>query len=362
MSSYKFSFFLFIFAVSGCASTHKVIYNPEFKQHKKAETFNNIYKSVWSKTKYDEVNYLKKNEIEKKEYSWGHGASSPGAYGLSMTKGYDPSKAVVPLNWKLIKNKEKQIKVTWLSHATFLITMGDIHLVTDPVLYDLPFAWLFDRLKRATPPLVTPQQLNFADGIVISHNHYDHLDWETLNEFDPNKTTFMVPLRTEQDFPNSYPKVVGMDWYTNHKIKDVTVHFVPVQHWTKRSPWDRNKQLWGGWIIEYQGKKVFFAGDTGYSQIFKDIKKRYGAIDVCLIPIVAYRPYRYRRSHLSPEMALDAGNDLACKQFIPWGHGTFTLGYEHVNENVRRLKHAAKDKKPSYPIHVLKMGETFITK
>jgi L-ascorbate metabolism protein UlaG (beta-lactamase superfamily) len=100
----------------------------------------------------------------------------------------------------------------------------------------------------------------------------------------------------------------------------------------------------------------YFAGDTGYSDVFKEIHEQYGDMDVCLMPISAYF---FRPVHLAPEDALQAAEDLGCRSFIPWGYGTFILGHEHVHEPLRRLQEAQKRMKPSFPIHVLKMGQSW---
>ena len=355
-----FTFILICFFAFSCSSQdHKIVLNPEFPKHVHAKKFKNIYESKWSITKYDKIDFLKPDERKKRDYRfWSHGEDSPGVEGIDMTHGYDSKSLISSIDWKIIKNDDIPIRITWIGHASFLISFNKTHILTDPMLHNLPMSWLFDRLERAAPPVMNEKDLDFVSLITISHNHYDHLNWETLSNFNREKVKYLVPLRTEQNFSSSYKFVAGMDWYTNLNHQGVKVHFVPVQHWTKRTPWDRNEELWGGWIFEKNGVKIFFAGDTGYSKIFTDIRKRYGDMDVCLMPITAFRPYRYRRAHLSPEMAIDAAKDMNCKVFIPWGYGTFTLGHEHVHENLRRLRKAYDDYRPSFPIKELKMGET----
>ena len=111
--------------------------------------------------------------------------------------------------------------------------------------------------------------------VAISHNHYDHLNWNTIDQL-PVDTHFYVPLGLEDNFPPRYSKVTGMDWYTKDTVEDLSIYFVPATHWSGRSMHGPNRTLWGGWLFEWNGYRVYFAGDTGYSDVFKDIKAQLG--------------------------------------------------------------------------------------
>jgi L-ascorbate metabolism protein UlaG (beta-lactamase superfamily) len=212
-----------------------------------------------------------------------------------------------------------------------------------------------DTFKRVSPPVITPSQLDFADTVAISHNHYDHLSFNTLDALKRD-VRYLVPLGNERYFSSEYKNVIPMDWYTSQKAGDVRVSFVPATHFAGRGLFDQRESLWGGYIFKSNGRSIYFAGDTGYSDVFKEIQEYYGDMDVCLMPISAYF---FRAVHLAPEDALQAAEDLGCGAFIPWGYGTFILGHEHVLEPLRRLEEAQNRMQPSFTIHVLRMGQSW---
>jgi L-ascorbate metabolism protein UlaG (beta-lactamase superfamily) len=148
-----------------------------------------------------------------------------------------------------------------------------------------------------------------------------------------------------------------MDWYTRDRLGDLTITFLPANHRSGRSMHVKNQNLWGGWLFEWKGYRIYFAGDTGYSDLFKDIRRRYGEMDVCMMPITAWFQ---RHWHFAPEDAVMAAQDLGCKTFIPWGWGTWILGFEHMLEPPRRLQYAWDQMRPeNMELRMLKMGETY---
>ena len=139
-----------------------------------------------------------------------------------------------------------------------------------------------DTFKRVSPSVVTPSQLDFVDAVVISHNHYDHLSFNTLDALGQD-IQYIVPLGDERYFSSDYKHLIPMDWYTSRKIADVEVIFVPANHYAGRGLFDHRESLWGGYIFRINGKSVYFAGDTGYSDLFKDIHEKYGDMDVSVL-------------------------------------------------------------------------------
>lgn len=254
--------------------------------------------------------------------------------------------------------------ITWLGHASFLIQDSNgLSFLTDPVFGEFDGvvghvgAFLFNELKRLGPSPIKASSLDFVDAVLLSHDHYDHYSTSTLEQI-PSEYGLYVPIGMEKEVSISEKKVVAMDWYTQSSMQNSTIHFLPAHHYSNRSIFDQNESLWGGWLIESQGKKIYFAGDTGYSPIFKDINEKYGEIDVCLMPIVSYGKH-YRSVHLAPEDAVQAALDLKCKVFVPWGYGVWQLGFEHVNEPLRRLKLALKLVNPDFKVRILNIGESF---
>jgi L-ascorbate metabolism protein UlaG (beta-lactamase superfamily) len=354
-----------VVSLAGCHS-RPAIQNPDLNHYHYGK-FVNLHKPRYGygyhQSELDDLEYLKPDEIERKHYTFIH-AREP-AKQIDRTKNYDPSARQTQPDMPSLERPGSNIRITWLGHACFLIQFPDgTNILTDPVLGEMDGAAGFtanvlevDTFKRVSPAVVSPSQLDFVNTVVISHNHYDHLSFNTLAELDGD-VRYIVPLGDERYFSSDYKTVIPMDWYTTRNIGDVEVNFVPATHYAGRGLFDHRESLWGGYVFKSNGKSIYFAGDTGYSDVFREIHERHGDMDVCLMPISAYF---FRAVHLAPEDAMQAAEDIGCRNFIPWGYGTFILGHEHVHEPLRRLEEAQKRRQPSFPIHVLKMGETWAT-
>jgi L-ascorbate metabolism protein UlaG (beta-lactamase superfamily) len=272
----------------------------------------------------------------------------------------------------LLQNPTHDVQITWLRHATFLIQLGGKYqILVDPVLAQVDgmtgslmkfvdFAELHAEPPMAVQELPLAAKLQEGHGetkniVAISHDHYDHLNYNTLTEL-PANTHYYVPLGLEKEFPRRYSDVTGMDWYTKDTLGDLTIYFLPANHRSGRSMYERNQTLWGGWLFEWENFRVYFAGDTGYSAMFKDMQQRYGDFDICLMPTTAWFQ---RHWHFTPEDAVQAAKDLGCKTLIPWGWGTWVMSFEHILEPPRRLKYAFDKMQPeNIELRILKMGET----
>jgi len=344
--------------LSGCQSNITRIDNPKYK--KSDAKYHNIYPSEFQgkgpHNRYDKMDFLKPEEKRAAEKSFISFAYS----GIDKTHGYSYDSL---LHTDIEVSTQNKGHITWLGHASFLIQQnnGDA-LVTDPVFEEFDgFGWLGSKLdyslKRLGKAPVNAKQLAFVNGVMISHNHYDHLNNVSLAGFSEN-TRLYLPLDNADDVDFEQGPVIEMDWYTQTQHNNTTIHFLPANHTSNRGIADHGESLWGSWLLQDGHHSVYFAGDTGYSPIFKDIKAAVGDIDVCLMPIVAY-PGPARKMHLAPEDAVKAAQDLGCKVFVPWGYGTWSLGYEHVNEPLRRLAKAIEDLKPEFMLKTLKIGESF---
>ena len=188
-----------------------------------------------------------------------------------------------------IIEKEKVIKslsdnknndyVFWIGHATFLIKLGDTTIITDPV-FEKNMGPLIFGPKRFVDPAININELPNVNLFLLTHNHYDHLSTRTIQRFPNKKAKVVTALKLGKYFTkNGFTDVNELDWYEETKINDVKITFVPAVHWSKRSLWDTNKTLWGSFLIEYKDKKFFFACDTGYGEIYKELGKKYGPID-----------------------------------------------------------------------------------
>ena len=176
---------------------------------------------------------------------------------------------------ELIGSYAIQPRVTWIGHATALVQYQNISYLTDPHLTQYPFYYEVFVEPRYTQPALSFEQMPKVDFVVISHNHFDSLDHRTVDMFG-DSVTWYVPLGLKAWFLDrgiSAGRVIELDWWDSHRFNDqVEVTMTPAQHWSKRTPWDNNQSLWGGWAVDIAGFKSWFAGDTGYNkQYFKDI-------------------------------------------------------------------------------------------
>jgi len=221
-----------------------------------------------------------------------------------------PADHIIDKN-EVLKNLEKYKNdnyVAWIGHATFLIKLGNTTIITDPFFSKNAGPLIFgpDRYVDAAIELKDLPETNL---FLLTHNHYDHLDYRTIKNFPYKNTKVLAPLKLGKYFTkNGFKDVNEMDWYDEIKINDIKITFMPAVHWSKRTLTDTNKTLWGSFLIEYQGKKIFFACDTGYGNIYKDLGEKYGPVDLTFINIGAYnfKPL-FDKSiyHANPEEALN---------------------------------------------------------
>lgn len=263
-----------------------------------------------------------------------------------------------------LKANRSERAITWVGHATFLLQVGGLNVLTDPHLTERASPFGFVGPKRVVPPLPALKDLPHIDAVVISHNHYDHLDEGTVRHLAAQaggSPQFFVPLGLKAWFAGKgIHDVVELDWWQTAAHEGVTFTFAPVQHWSARSPWDRNKTLWGGWRVEHSGFSFFFCGDTGYSADFADIQRRLGPVDLAAIPIGAYEPRWFMQvMHVNPEEAVKIHRDLGAVQSIAMHWGTFVLTDEPLDEPPHKLAAALRAAEiPHERFRLMKHGET----
>lgn len=242
-----------------------------------------------------------------------------------------------------LKNNDKAATLTWIGHATFLIQIDGINILTDPHFTQRASPVSFAGPKRWVKPGLKLEELPHIDIVVISHNHYDHLDKPTLRDLvaqQPDKPPqFYVPLGVAELFSDmGIASVTEMDWWQQHQQQSVVITALPVQHFSGRSLSDTNETLWAGWLFAVSGQKIFFGGDTGYSKDFLDIYERIGAIDFALLPIGAYEPRWFMQAmHVNPEEAVQIFQDLRTRYAVGMHWGTFKLTDEDMDEPPKRL-------------------------
>ena len=259
-----------------------------------------------------------------------------------------PKDHVVPRE-QVLKNLEKYKNddyIAWIGHATFLIKLGNTTIITDPLFSKNTGPLIFGP-KRYVEPAIRLNEIPKIDLLLLTHNHYDHLDMSTIRNFPYKKAKVIVPLKLSKYFKH-YRDVNELDWYEEMKIDDdLKVTLLPAVHWSKRSLFDDNKTLWGSFLIEYKDKKILFACDTGVGNMYKDLGKKYGPIDLTFINIGAYNFYpmspRKDKSiyHTNPEEALKIGQDLKSKKILGMHWGTAVLSLEPIFEPPKRFKNSS---------------------
>ncbi|WP_405793243.1 MBL fold metallo-hydrolase [Streptomyces sp. NBC_01506] len=241
------------------------------------------------------------------------------------------------------------VAITWAGHASWVIRIGGLTVLTDPV---------WSRRILGTPARITPvgvrwEDLPPVDAVVISHNHYDHLDAPTLRKL-PRRTPMFVPAGLARWCRRrGFTRVTELDWWEAAELpavdaigtrtRTVRFDFVPAHHWSKRTLTDTCRSLWGGWVLSdgTTGRRVYFAGDTGYGHWFKEIGRRHPGIDLALLPIGAYEPRWWLSDvHADPEEAVRACQDVGARNMAPMHWATFLLSAEPVLEPLERVRAA----------------------
>ncbi|WP_259364445.1 MULTISPECIES: MBL fold metallo-hydrolase [unclassified Colwellia] len=261
----------------------------------------------------------------------------------------------------------------WLGHASFYIKSPEgSTLLLDPVSeqFDWPVNWAFKLSAgffRNEPQWPSLSEIGDVDAVLYSHIHYDHFNKVDIEKIGTDAQYF-VPSGFAAHFPNNGYRINEMAWFSKTTLAELNINFVPAHHFSSRIlvPYlyeDKDVTLWGGWVIEHQGQRIFFAGDTGYSEHFKDIQQRYGDMDVCLMPIASYFHQEnsawYRYVHTTPEDALIAAQALNCKVMIPWGYGnnSWKMGDHSSHSPLLRLLKMHKAMNSPIPLHILNEGE-----
>jgi N-acyl-phosphatidylethanolamine-hydrolysing phospholipase D len=268
----------------------------------------------------------------------------------------------------LKQNRDKNT-LTWIGHATVLLQMEGYNILTDPHFSERtsPVKWVGP--ERVAPLGLAFEDLPPIDIVVISHDHYDSLDEQTIKKLRQRpggeKTRFYVPLGLKKWFAiRGVDQVIEKDWWGRHRDGNLEIIAVPVQHWSKRSIFSRNKTLWAGWVINANGFRFIFVGDSGYTPQFKEIGKKLGPFDLAAIPIGAYEPRWFMaRHHVNPAESVQIHKDIGSKKSVAIHWGTFILTDEPLDEPPKKLAAAMqRNQIPAEDFLVLKHGQTIILK
>jgi len=227
------------------------------------------------------------------------------------------------------------LRVTFINHASFLLQGEGVNLLVDPV-FSLRVAPLqFAGPRRFRDPGIQRDDLPPIDGVLLSHNHYDHLDLPFLRWLVARDAPrILAPLGNAQDLlRRGVPGAADLDWWDEASFGPLTITLTPAQHFSGRGLLDRNRTLWGGFCVRSPAGTVLFAGDTGYGPHFDQIRQRLGAPDLALLGVGAYRPRAFMKPvHMDPADALLAATDLQAAVSVPMHYGTFKLGLDGMTE------------------------------
>jgi L-ascorbate metabolism protein UlaG (beta-lactamase superfamily) len=239
------------------------------------------------------------------------------------------------------------VKITFVNHSTFLIQLDGMNVLTDPVWSERTSPFQFAGPRRMKQPGIRFEDLPKIDYVILSHNHYDHLDINTIKEiYENHKPRIITPLGVKAFLDNNrIISATDLDWWQEFSISDsLSIQSVPAQHFSGRGVFDRDATLWCGYVIKNHRGNIYFAGDTGYNAFtFKEIGMRCSPVSVALIPIGAYKPTWFMSPiHCSPSEAIQIHFDVGASQSIATHFGTFPLADDGEHEPVHELINAMK--------------------
>ncbi len=349
-----------LLGLAACASVNED-YEPA-KKHHRPEGFQNNYIEVIDKSRFDLLRWKWESML------------------AGLPKSPDEPTAVVSPDIKFVTanmGASQEPAITWIGHATMLVQMGGLNILTDPHFSERAAPVQFAGPKRAQAPGIALKDLPRIDLVLLSHNHYDHLDTNSvkaLNAQAGGAPLFIVPLGVKKWFTGEgIFNVRQLDWWDQTTLKTaagkVEVYLTPVQHWSARGPGDRRASLWGGFAVFARDFQMYFSGDTGYSQDFNDTQKHFaarqtqaqgGSFDIALIAVGAYAPRWFMKDqHVDPSDAVQIHLDLQAKRSVGVHWGTFTMTDESLDQPPKDLALARAAKKlPREAFDVMAIGQT----
>lgn len=279
----------------------------------------------------------------------------------------DPSDyefSTTPNRGEKLRSFQGKWSVTWIGHAGTLVQLGAKNILTDPIWSDRcsPVSWAGP--KRYTQPGIAMDDLPPIHAVIVSHNHYDHMDIPSLRELEKRfQPHFFVGLGNKEFLESvGLTYVHEMDWWEKYSLEELTIHFTPTQHFSARGLTDRDRTLWGSFVLDNSQSKVYFAGDTGYFSGFSEIARRMGKIDLAILPIGAYRPRWFMESvHVDPIQSVQAFVDLEADYMLPMHYQTFVLSDEALDEPLKLTRKTFQEKNlDEKRLLPLKIGESFL--
>ena len=261
----------------------------------------------------------------------------------------------VPNDREAIRHPDGPPRITWIGHSSFLASLAGASFLIDPV-----FSRRIARfIPRHGEPGLLASELPPLAALLITHNHYDHLDEPSLRSLPRELPVFTAAGLGRWFRRRGFTNVSELNWWETAIAGPLSITFVPARHWSRRTIGDTNRSAWGGFVATGGGTTVYHAGDTGWFDGFREIASRFPAIDLALLPIGAYAPAWFMEPHhMNPEQAVDALEVLKAKAMVPMHWGAFQLTDEPLVEPLERLRVAWQARRPSARLHVMSVGAT----
>ncbi len=269
-----------------------------------------------------------------------------------------PGAPVAAPDLELIHRPGGAPRLTWIGHASFLGSLGGQRFLIDPNFSRRIGAFY----PRHVPPGLEAGDLPKIDLVLITHSHPDHHDAPSIRHLD-RATPIVAPAGLGRWFSRrGFTRVSELSWWDSVEVGGLEVTFTPARHWSRRTPWDGNRSLWGGFVIRSGDIAVYHAGDSAWFEGFAEIGRRFPGLDVAMVPIGAYRPAWFmEQNHMNPEQAGEAFLEVGARRFVPMHWGTFQLTDESLAEPADRIRKWWDDNQPEgKEMHLLAVGETLV--
>ncbi len=285
--------------------------------------------------------------------------------GVMTGEGYDRSSRRTPKTMikaekpeLLSQPEENALTFTWFGHSAFVLQMGEVNLLADPVLSKYSSPVSFAGVKRFSEVPMSAEEMPELDVLLLSHDHYDHLDYQSIRDLAPKVKRFVVPLGVDailRGWGIGEDRICALDWWETAELGGMEITLTPSQHFTGRNPMKGNSTLWGGYYLSNGFHRVYYTGDGGYNQVFQEVREKLGAPELMIAECGQYDP-AWSNVHMFPEQTVQAGLDTQTQWMIPVHWGTFCICNHAWDDSILRVTAAAKEQELS--IATPKIGET----
>ncbi|MDO5521139.1 MAG: MBL fold metallo-hydrolase [bacterium] len=241
---------------------------------------------------------------------------------------------------------EDQFNVTWLGHSSLLIQMHGMNILIDPVFNEHPSPVFFAGPNRFSDMAITIEELPEIDLVIFSHDHYDHLDMDTVKELDSKVKKYIVPLGVENHLEHwniGSSKIEKLSWWEETEVNGLTIGCTPARHYSNRQFFDRGNTLFASWVLKDEYHQIYESGDSGFGGHYKEIQERYGDFEFVMMDSAQYDP-EWHELHMYPEEAVLASQILGAKVSMPIHWGAYALSTHAWDDPIERYIRAAKEK------------------